>query len=175
VRKGIPELLEAWVKSNLEGELVIVGDVEPCLAERLATAVRDPVTLVPFTANLGALYRSSDVFVFPTLEEGGPQVTIEAGGCGVPVITTPMGASRLVRHNRNGLIVEPGDVEGLAAALTLLAKDTTMRARLARQIARDAADFAYDRVSTARAGILRGLVDTRISQHPELEPLVQNW
>jgi glycosyltransferase involved in cell wall biosynthesis len=132
------------------------------------------VRLMPFTANLGDLYRSCDAFVFPTLEEGGPQVTLEAGGCGVPVITTPMGASRMVDDGRNGLVVPPGDVASLAAALVHLSADAALRQRFARQIAIDAQAFAYDRVSIARAGILKGLLGVRSSPELEFERVVQN-
>jgi glycosyltransferase involved in cell wall biosynthesis len=174
VRKGIPELLEAWKRSGIAGELLIVGDVEPCLGRRLAEAAQHGVRLMPFTANLGDLYRSCDAFVFPTLEEGGPQVTLEAGGCGVPVITTPMGASRMVDDGRNGLVVPPGDVASLAAALVHLSADAALRQRFARQIAIDAQAFAYDRVSIARAGILKGLLGVRSSPELEFERVVQN-
>jgi len=159
VRKGVPELLDAWTASGIQGELLIVGEVEPCLIERLNQAAsRQSIRPVPFTTDLAALYRSCDVFVFPTLEEGGPQVTLEAGGCGLPVITTPMGASRLVEHGRNGLLVHPGDVGELTAALILLASDAALRQRFARQIAVDAQAFAYDRVSASRARMLAGLL-----------------
>lgn len=174
VRKGIPELLEAWKQSGIAGELLIVGDVEPGLGGRLAEAAQYGVRLMPFTANLGDLYRSCDAFVFPTLEEGGPQVTLEAGGCGVPVITTPMGASRMVEDDHNGLVVPPGDVESLTAALVRLAAEPGLRQRFARQIAIDAQAFAYDRVSVARAAILKGLLGVRSRPELEFERLVQN-
>ena len=57
------------------------------------------------------------MFVFPTLEEGDPQVTYEAAGCGLPILTTPMGAGRLIEDESNGLIVKPCDVDALAEAL----------------------------------------------------------
>jgi glycosyltransferase involved in cell wall biosynthesis len=173
VRKGIPELIEAWARSGVQGELLIVGDVEPCLAPMLDEAARrHTVRLVPFTANLGDLYRSCDVFVFPTQEEGGPQVTLEAGGCGLPVITTPMGASRMVVDGRNGLVVRPGDVDELAAALVTLATDADMRRRFAKQIAIDAQAFAYERVSVSRAKILAGLLaGSRTSGNLEIAPV----
>ncbi|MHA6692432.1 glycosyltransferase [Devosia sp. A449] len=175
VRKGILELIKAWDKSRVQGELLIVGDIEPCLAERLAYAVSEHrIRLVPFTTRLGDLYRSCDVFVFPTLEEGGPQVTLEAAGCGLPVITTPMGASRLVEHDRNGIIVRPGDVDTLTAALVRLAADSTLRRRFGHQIAVDAGHFAYDRVSVARAQMLKGLLRDRANPQTERLFLVQN-
>lgn len=174
VRKGIPELVDAWAQSGIRGELLIVGDVEPCLSRRLADAARLGVKLVPFTKDLGALYRSCDVFVFPTLEEGGPQVTLEAGGCGLPVITTPMGASRLVETGRNGLVVAPGDVGALAAALRQMAEDANLRARMAAAIGRDAQAFAYERVSVGRARILRGIMGVDGGARREEDDLVQN-
>lgn len=176
VRKGIPELIEAWVRSDLQGELLIVGDVEPCLAKRLDDAAENhSIRRVPFTSNLGGLYRSSDVFVFPSLEEGGPQVILEAGGCGLPVITTPMGTSRLVENGRNGLVVRPGDVDELAAALVTLATNSALRRRFAKQIAIDAEAFAYDRVSASRARIMTALLEAnRIDPNMEIASLAQN-
>ena len=60
------------------------------------------MVVIDFVADVRALYRTADVFVFPSLEEGGPQVTYEACGCGLPVITTPMGAAESARQNQEG-------------------------------------------------------------------------
>jgi glycosyltransferase involved in cell wall biosynthesis len=64
----------------------------------------------------------------------------------------------MVEHGRNGILIEPGDIEGLAAALTLLASDADLRRRFARQIEVDAKAFAYDRVSVERASLLKSLL-----------------
>jgi glycosyltransferase involved in cell wall biosynthesis len=67
-------------------------------------------------------------------------VVNEAFDQGVPVIaTTAVGAAAggLVRHERTGLIVPPGDPGALAAALTRLHGDPALRTRLGAA-ARDA-------------------------------------
>lgn len=152
VRKGVPGLLEAWKNARIAGELVIVGNVEPAIQDRMSAAIREgSVRHVTFTDDVGAFYRNSDVFVFPTIEEGGPQVTLEAGGCGLPVITTAMGAARLVKHDVNGLIVQEENVEDLTQALLQLAGNATLRAKFSRQIEEDAAQFTYDKVSDSHA------------------------
>lgn len=162
VRKGIPELLAAWGASDVQGELVLVGDVEPALTDALHAAVATgTVRHVPYTSDIGAYYRMADVFVFPTLEEGGPQVTLEAAGCGLPVITTSMGASRLIEDGVNGLIVDEGDTVGLAHAIATLAGDSELRKRMATHAAHDAVAFDYDVVSASRAGVLRSLLAQR--------------
>ncbi|HTJ56297.1 MAG TPA: glycosyltransferase family 4 protein [Devosiaceae bacterium] len=152
VRKGVPELLEAWAESGLTGELTLVGTVEPCIEGLLAKAARTSrIKVVGYTENIGAYYRSNDIFVFPTLEEGGPQVTIEAAGCGMPVITTDMGTARLIAHNLNGLVVPAGDAASLAGAMRKLAGDAELRQRFSRAAIQDAQNFTYDRLGAARA------------------------
>jgi glycosyltransferase involved in cell wall biosynthesis len=118
VGKGIPELLKAWERSNVAGELVLVGSVEPVLVPLVRKAVeKGRVRHVEFTSDVAEYYRTSDMFVFPTHTEGGPQATLEAGCCGLPVITTSMGASRLVKHEINGIVVPEGDSSRLCDAI----------------------------------------------------------
>ena len=100
------------------------------------------------------LYQSSDLFVFPTHEEGGPQVTYEAAGCRLCVVTTPMGAARLVEDGRTGRIVEPGDAAGLCDVICELASDVAQRRQMAEAGRRAAARFTYPIVGPQRAGML---------------------
>ncbi|MCZ2803676.1 glycosyltransferase [Modestobacter sp. VKM Ac-2983] len=155
VRKGVPELLEAWRSAGLAGELLLAGALEPALEERLAEAVgTGSVRYLGFVDDVAALYRSCDVFVFPSLEEGGPQVTYEAAAFGLPIIATPMGAARLVEDGVSGLVVPPADPAALAAALRALAADPDGRRRMGEEARRRAAQFEYRTVGEQRAGLL---------------------
>ncbi len=63
-------------------------------------------------------YEAADILVFPTLSDGFGMVVTEAFAHGLPVITTNRaGASDLVRHGVNGLIIPAGDAVALANAL----------------------------------------------------------
>jgi glycosyltransferase involved in cell wall biosynthesis len=164
VRKGVPELLRAWHDSGLGGELVLVGNVEPAIADVVDRYASDgQVRLTGHVKDVGALYKSADIFVFPTLEEGGPQVTYEAAGCGLPVITTPMGAARLVENGRSGIIVAPGSHAQLTAALRKLGNDPELRARYGETARLDAAAFDYKHVGLARG---RQLAEIALNRRP---------
>lgn len=159
VRKGIPQLLAAWEKSGVVGELLLAGQVEPSLKPMLAPYLEGHgVRLAGFVSDVGPLFKSADVFVFPSLEEGDPLVTYEAAGCGLPVITTLMGSANIIRDGVNGLVVGPYDVDGLAQAISVLANSPELRNRLARQAAKDAQNYTYERVGNERAKILAGLL-----------------
>ena len=162
VRKGIPQLLAAWDKCGVDGELVLAGHVEksikPLLGPYLMT---ERVRLAGFVPDVARLYKSADIFVFPTLEEGGPQVTYEAAGCGLPVITTPMGAGRMIVNEVNGLLVQPYDIEGLANAISSLASSRELRERLGQQAAKDASNYTYEKIGVSRAETLIEILDGR--------------
>lgn len=165
VRKGVPELLAAWKESGVDGELVLVGSVDDEVEELVAHHVATGrVRLAGFVANPAEAYAAADVFVFPTLEEGGPQVTYEAAGCGLPVITTPMGAARLVENGRSGIVVDPGEPSQLAHALRTLAGDTSMREAYGIAAREAAQRFTYAEVGARRAAMLTG----RLTARPEL-------
>ena len=167
VRKGIPELVEAWRTLATNAVLTLVGNVEPALEPMIsAAAAAGTIEVLPFTRDIGALYRRHDVFVFPTLEEGGPQVTIEAGGCGLPVITTPMGAARLVRNGVNGIVVPAGAVEPLRDAIATLAENAPLRQQYGRRIIVDAQAFTYDKLGAQRAAACLAGLERR--NQPEL-------
>lgn len=156
VRKGIPELLEGWASADVDGELLLVGSVDPEVAELVEEHTRSGrVRVWGYADNPGAVYAGSDLFVFPTWEEGGPQVTYEAAGCGLPVVTTPMGAARLVEHERTGLVVDPGSPDQIAAAVRRLAEEVGTRHAYGTAARSAAAEFTYERVGAARAELLR--------------------
>lgn len=122
VAKGAHILLEAWERAKLDGRLVLVGRIEPVIRDRFGHILaRDDVEVVPFTPDPGKCYREADWFVFPSLAEGGPQVTYEAGAHGLPGLVSPMGAGAFLRHGKEGHIVDSTDPGQWAEALTLAA------------------------------------------------------
>jgi glycosyltransferase involved in cell wall biosynthesis len=151
VRKGIPFLLRAWAEGEFDGKLILAGGVEEGFGPTIDRYKAYPnIEFVEFVSDLSYLYNTADIFVFPTLEEGGPQVVYEAAGAGLPTITTPMGAGRIVKHGQNGLIVPPADAQGLAFALHELASDPLKRRALGKRAAMDAMDYTYEKISLQR-------------------------
>lgn len=114
--------------------LVIVGD-GPARAQ-LEDAAGPGVTFLGEARgrDLAALYASSDIFCFPSTTDTFGQVLLEAAASGLPVVAAAAGgAAELVEDGRTGLLVAPGDVDALAAALAALVDDSRRRASFGRR------------------------------------------
>jgi glycosyltransferase involved in cell wall biosynthesis len=140
-RKGILSLLEAV--AGLDGSaatLHLVGsaDTEPTYAQRVRSRLAQPdlVGRVHVHGPIGlsevaAMYRAADAFVLPSLKEPYGTVYGEAMAFGLPVVGWRAGnLPYLAEHEREGLLVAPGDISGLTVALRRLADDADLRARL---------------------------------------------
>lgn len=99
------------------------------LARRLGIA--DRVVFLGARRDVAALLSAADVFCHPnTGPEGFGIVFIEALDAGVPVVTTALGGGCEIVDESCGMLVAPGDVKALAAALARLIEDSSLRARL---------------------------------------------
>jgi glycosyltransferase involved in cell wall biosynthesis len=160
VRKGLDVLLEAWERAGLNATLLIAGRIDPEIGASYRHVLERPdVKALGFVDDIAAVYAAADVFVFPSHEEGGPQVTYEAAACGLPSIVSPMGAGRVVRDRVEGLIVDPLDVDDLARALTLLANDVGLRRQLGFQAAERAREFEWPKVGARLYQHFRNIAD----------------
>ncbi len=134
--KGILELLDA-----AEGlPLVVAGDGP------LRARVPSALGFVPHD-RLGLLYERAAVVACPSRREGFGVVCAEAMAYGRPVVATAVGGLRdLVVDGETGLLVQPGDRDGLRAALERLLGDADLRRRFgaaARERARRS--FSWER------------------------------
>jgi glycosyltransferase involved in cell wall biosynthesis len=78
-----------------------------------------------------AALAASTLFILPSYAEGMPMALLEAMSWGLPVIATPVGGiPQVVTSEMNGLLVDPGDVAALAAALGRLLENPALRQRL---------------------------------------------
>jgi glycosyltransferase involved in cell wall biosynthesis len=150
--KGLPLLLKTWdeIRRRHENAILLLAgtgglDIHNCEAE-----LRDYVALAGLEKNVWFLglvqnipeyLQAADLFVFPTENDAFPSSLIEAMACGLPVITTPVGAIKtIVVHEETGLLVEPGNREQLYEALVALVSDKILASRLGqagRQIAQE--------------------------------------
>jgi glycosyltransferase involved in cell wall biosynthesis len=137
--KGIEDFLAAT-----EGlPRIVVGDGP--LRERVPEAVG----FVP-PGRLGAWYERAAVVCVPSRREGYGVVAREAQAYGRPVVATRVGGlPDAVRDGVDGLLVEPGDVPALRAALERLLGDAALRARLGRAARKAAAERTWERCAAA--------------------------
>ena len=150
IRKGVQLLLEAWKRAGVKGRLLFAGEIAPDVAGQLAESLARPdIVLLGHTMDIGSVYRSADVFVFDSLEEGGPLVPYEAMGCGLPVIVSPMGAGP-ARDGIDGFVLDPHDIDGWAAALQRFAGDAALLKQMGSTARERAQEFIWEKVGCRR-------------------------
>ncbi|MGE0422882.1 MAG: glycosyltransferase family 4 protein [Reyranellaceae bacterium] len=147
LRKGVKYVLEAArLLARPDIEIVLVGGmVDGSEWLKRYDGLYRHVANVPY-AEMPAIFRAADVFVFPSLHEGSAMAVNEALASGLPAIVTP-NAGAIVRDGIEGFVVPLRDAAAVADRLALLADDPTLRRRMAaaartRAEAHDAAAYA---------------------------------
>ncbi len=170
-RKGVRYLLDATAAAREQGEdvrLDVVGEgpIRPALeAHARALGLAGEVRFHGFVPDgeLVRKYAECHVFVLPAVTdekgdvEGLGVVIIEALAYGRGVIASNAGGiTDIVEHEQTGLLVPPGDVAALTAAIVRLARDP----RLAEQLGRAGRHHVQERFSwTAVIGKLTALYE----------------
>jgi len=78
------------------------------------------------------LRKRASIFLLPSYDEGLPMAMIEAMALGqVPIVSPVGGIPEVIVDGENGLLVEPGDIHGIAEAITKVVRDDKLRERLA--------------------------------------------
>ena len=105
---------------------------------------------------------TADLFVLPSLTEALPTVIAEAMAAGLPVVATDVGGTSEMVDERTGIVVEPGDADRLAAAVSTLLAQPSEAASLGNAGKRVAAERFDIRTQSARlVGEYRRLVAAR--------------
>ena len=145
-KKGLVHLLDAFarlLKCHPECRLQLVGDgpdrgILDSLAKRLSIeeSVDFPGWCTPDAVR--QLLRGAAMLVVPSVvaddgdRDGIPNVILEAFAVGTPVVATRLpGISEAIEHGVTGILVEPGDVEGIASAVEHLLQSQHLGAELA--------------------------------------------
>lgn len=155
VRKGAHLLLRAWEQAGVKGRLLLCGNLEPAIAEACSEILARPdVVHSQYNPDISWAYRQADIFAFPSLEEGGPQVTYEAMAHGLPILTSPMGAGSIVRDGIDGMIVSPYEQDAWVEALRKLASSPDLCTRFGDAARQRAQEFTWERVADRRAKLM---------------------
>jgi glycosyltransferase involved in cell wall biosynthesis len=108
------------------------GAQRPELERRVARlGLAGRFVLPGFRTDLDAIVPAADIVALPSFTEGLPNVALEAGAAGVPVVATAVGGTpEVVADGETGYLVPPGDPAALAARLGELLRDPRLRRRM---------------------------------------------
>ena len=153
-QKGFDLLLTAFARlaqQHQDWQLIILGDGElrgelEALRDRLG--LQRQALLVGHVSEPFALLARAELFVMSSRFEAFPNALIEAMACGVPAVSfnCRSGPDEIIRHDVDGLLVPPGDIEALAAAMERLMASPTERTRLAAQAIASGDRFALPKI-----------------------------
>ncbi|WP_256687124.1 glycosyltransferase family 4 protein [Halococcus qingdaonensis] len=152
-RKGVVEFAEAvdeLTDRDLEFRVTIAGKGPLSNhSERLATTY-DNVEYLGYISEekKHELLGAGSIFVLPSHAEGLPIAMLEAMAAGNAIVSTTVGAIPEVIADERGLLVEPGDADGLADALAELVADPERVAAMGEANRRAASDeYAWETVT----------------------------
>jgi glycosyltransferase involved in cell wall biosynthesis len=148
-RKGIHHLLEAWHRLNLkDAELWLVGAVHEEAKPHLKHYWRDNIKVLGFKQDVENYLSQGTIHVFPSTCEGSAKVVYEAAACGLPQITTRE-AGDVVNDDVEGIIIQPGNVGELAAAILELYRHPEKVEQMSQAARRRVVDnFTWDHFRT---------------------------
>ena len=149
-------------RRNRATRLILVGDgprrerLEALARELLGEPEPEPVRFLGEAVVDRRLYAGFDVAVLATRREGFGLAALEAMAAGLPLIASRVGAvPEIVSPEETGLLVEPGSVPMLAAALDRLASDPALRGALGGRAHAAARAFTVERMARAIGAIYR--------------------
>ncbi len=168
--KGHDDLLDAWasLRVGVPGwQLLVIGDGPRRAHLEARVAAMHLAGDVRFTGNqddVPAWFACAEVAVLPSFgDEGVPQSLMQAAACGLPAVSTPVGAiPEAVIDGTTGLLVPPRDPPALAQALARLMRDAALRERMGRAAHDYAQDnFGIDRMLDAMECVFAGVAERR--------------
>lgn len=156
-RKHVADLIRAFATVSAtfaQARLIVVGDGPE--HDSLRALVRS-LSLESSVRLLGALpddaevrrwYGRAAIFCLPSVQEGFGIVFLEAMASGLPIVSTSAAAiPEVVPQREAGILVAPGDVAALAAALIALLADPALRSRYSAFGQRHVRQYDWERVA----------------------------
>lgn len=134
--KGVLEFCEAAKRVRAKSEqarFVLAGPAASLGIDEVTAASGGAVELLGEVGDVRSVLTGAHVFVMPSHVEGMPRGVMEALATGRPVITSDIpGARETVDERVNGVLVPPGNVEALVAAMESFLKRPDLIAAMAR-------------------------------------------
>jgi glycosyltransferase involved in cell wall biosynthesis len=157
-QKGLPDLLKvAHRLRSIDRRVLFVIVGEGALRPELES-LRDQLGLADSVVFAGWIRNAStvalpefDVFFQPSLWEAMSIAVLEAMAAGRAIVATRVGENpHIIEHDVDGLLVDPGDVDGMTQTLARVVTDEHLRQRLGQAAAQKVSrQFTIDRMARA--------------------------
>lgn len=153
-QKNFEALIQAWASVHKilpDWKLLIYGKGEreedyKTLITR--SGLLHSIELRAPVQDIRQVYLASSMLVMSSHYEGLPMALLEAQACGVPLVSfaCKCGPKDVIRHGSNGLLVQQGDINGLASAMIRIMQDSPLRKQMGMHAAQNASRFSTQTV-----------------------------
>lgn len=177
-RKNVDLALRAWHevrREQIDAQLVLVGPLpersdaaawryyEELLAYVEREGLKDSVIFTGFTPAVASYLRASDIFLFPSKQEGMPNALLEAMSSGLPSVASKIsGTEDLIEQGSNGFMFPLEDEPAFARTLIELLRDPELTERVGDQARRFVErSYSLRALSASYEQIYRDLIAAR--------------
>jgi glycosyltransferase involved in cell wall biosynthesis len=160
--KNLHRLIDAFAKiPDRDCQLWLAGPPDKRYTPKLQAQVEelglgDRVKFLDYVSykQLPSLLNRALALVFPSLWEGFGLPVLEAMACGIPVITSNLSSLPEVAGDA-ALLIDPYNVEEIAAAMASVAEDSGLRSRLSTLSLERASQFSWAKTGRATVEVLQ--------------------
>lgn len=154
-QKGFDWLVEAFTglaQEHTDWDLVILGEgsMRTMIEHQVRTVGLEKRIFLPGrVGNVGEWYEHADLYVMSSRFEGFGNTLAEALAHGLPAVSfdCDTGPRDIIRHEIDGLLVPPGDVASLTAALERLMSHADLRQRFAERAVKARERFSIEKIA----------------------------
>ncbi|MPQ33289.1 glycosyltransferase family 1 protein [Clostridium estertheticum] len=149
-RKNHEVIIRALAKLNNPNTIYFIcgqGVLDEYLKDR-AKELKVDVRFLGFRKDVFEIFAATDLFVFPSLQEGLPVALMEAMSIGLSVVCSKIrGNTDLIADGKGGYLVESDDVEGFVKAIYKLADNAELREEIGKHNQEVVKDFDIENVN----------------------------
>lgn len=116
--------------------------------------IEDHIVFLGHRKDVIEILKASDVFIFPSKQEGLPRALMEAMACGLPVIATKIrGNVDLIEDGVNGVLIEINDFVNLVKSIKKLCSDVELRDIMGKRSLEKISDFSLSVICNCMSSI----------------------
>ncbi len=133
-RKNHKTAVEAFKKANIPNSILLLcgkGQREAEIKQFTKDLdIYNRVRFLGYRKDISEIVNISDVFLFPSFQEGLPVSVMEAMAAGIPVVCSDVRGNRDLINENGGFLSSPTDVDGFADNLRLIATDNELSEKM---------------------------------------------
>ncbi|GFP20495.1 hypothetical protein HKBW3S03_01998, partial [Candidatus Hakubella thermalkaliphila] len=168
VQKGVHYLIRAWKKLDIpKAELLLVGGFDRLSREVILNEAKNGKNVIfgGGTATPEREFMRSNIFAFPSNQDGFGSVVLEAMACGLPVIVSQnTGAKDCVRDGLEGFVIPTADVDALCDRINYFYKNRDKVEEMGRRAREQALKYDWESYRKRLAGSVAHIVTCGLSE-----------